>query len=38
MREDELKFRTLRESEIECCVGAVSKKGTGLSLLLYKDA
>ncbi len=38
MREDELRFRTLRENEVECRVGAVSKKGTGLSLLLFKDA
>lgn len=33
-----MRFRTLRENEIECRVGTVSKNGTGLSLLLYKDA
>lgn len=38
MREDELKFRTLTEEEIECRVGTVGKQGNGLSLLLFKDA
>ena len=33
-----MRFRTLRENEIECRVGTVSKNGTGLSLLLFKDA
>lgn len=33
-----MKFRTLNADEIECRVGAVSKQGKGLSLLLYKDA
>lgn len=31
-------MRALRASEVECRIGQVSKKGTGLSLLLYKDA
>lgn len=33
----ELKFRPLRADEVECRVGQV-KQGSGLSLLLYKDA
>jgi hypothetical protein len=32
-----LTFRTLKADEIECRIGAV-KEGSGLSLLLYKDA
>ncbi len=31
-------FRDLKANEVECRIGSVSKKGTGLSLLLYKDA
>ena len=34
----DLKFRKLREDEIECRIGTIKKDGTGLSLLLYKDA
>lgn len=34
----ELKFRQLRADEIECRIAQISKKMTGLSLLLYKDA
>lgn len=33
-----MKFRDLRADEIEVRVGAISKQGKGLSLLLYKDA
>ena len=33
-----LSFRTLTAREIECRVAQVSKSGSGLSLLLYKDA
>lgn len=33
-----MEFRTLDAGDIECRVAQVSKKGTGLSLLLYKDA
>ena len=33
-----MRFRALEAEEIECRVGAVSKQGKGLSLLLYKDA
>ena len=33
-----LSFRTLTAREIECRVAQVSKNGSGLSLLLYKDA
>ena len=33
-----MKFRELRADEIECRVGTVAKSGSGLSLLLYKDA
>ena len=33
-----LKFRKLTASEIEARIGTVSKTGSGLSLLLYKDA
>lgn len=32
------KFRALRPSEVDVRVGTVSKTGTGVSLLLYKDA
>ena len=32
------KFRTLTAREIECRVAQISKTGSGLSLLLYKDA
>lgn len=32
-----LQFRTLRADEIECRIGQI-KEGSGLSLLLYKDA
>ena len=31
-------FRDLRDDEVECRIGQVSKDGKGLSLLLYKDA
>lgn len=31
-------FRFLDESEIECRVGQIFKKGTGLTILLYKTA
>ena len=31
-------IRTLKANEIECRIGQISKTGTGLSLLLYKDA
>lgn len=34
----ELKFRKLKENEIECRIGTIKKDGSGLSLLLYKDA
>lgn len=34
----ELKFRKLKADEIECRIGTIKKDGTGLSLLLYKDA
>lgn len=33
----DLKFRTLKADEIECRIGTI-KEGSGLSLLLYKDA
>ena len=33
-----INFRTLRADEIDVRVGTVPKSGTGLSLLLYKDA
>lgn len=36
MENEKLKFRNLTANEIECRVGTVS--GTGVSLLLYKDA
>lgn len=36
--EARVKFRELNADEIECRVGTVSQKGTGLSLLLYKTA
>lgn len=35
---NELKFRTLKADEIECRIGTIKKDGSGLSLLLYKDA
>ena len=31
-----MKFRPLREDEIECRIARISKDGKGLSLLLYK--
>ena len=34
----ELKFRLLRADEIEARVGTAKDGGTGVSLLLYKDA
>lgn len=34
----ELKFRDLKADEVELRIGNISKKGSGLSLLLYKDA
>ena len=34
----DLKFRTLFADEIDCRVAAIKKDGSGLSLLLYKDA
>lgn len=34
----EIKFRKLKADEIECRIGTIKKDGTGLSLLLYKDA
>lgn len=34
----QLTFRALRADEVECRIGNVSKTGTGVSLLLYKDA
>lgn len=33
-----LEFRKLKANEIECRIGTIKKDGTGLSLLLYKDA
>lgn len=33
-----MEFRNLRADEIECRVGQVARNGSGLSLLLYKDA
>ena len=33
-----LEFRRLKENEIECRIGTIKKDGSGLSLLLYKDA
>ena len=33
-----MKFRPLREDEIECRIAQISKDGKGLSLLLYKNA
>lgn len=33
-----LEFRKLKADEIECRIGTIKKDGTGLSLLLYKDA
>lgn len=33
-----MEFRSLKADEIECRVGQVAKNGSGLSLLLYKDA
>ena len=32
------KFRTLRADEIDCRISQVKKDGSGLTLLLYKDA
>ena len=32
------KFRTLRADEIDCRIAQIKKDGSGLSLLLYKDA
>ena len=37
-REMALTFRSLRADEIEARIGQISKSGTGLSLLLYKDS
>ena len=34
----ELKFRDLKAEEVELRIGSISKTGSGLSLLLYKDA
>lgn len=34
----DIKFRTLKADEIECRIGTIKKDGSGLSLLLYKDA
>ena len=34
----DLKFRSLNADEVDCRVAAIKKDGTGLSLLLYKDA
>ena len=34
----ELNFRKLYASELEVRIGNISKTGSGLSLLLYKDA
>ena len=31
-------FRTLRADEIDCRISQVKRDGSGLSLLLYKDA
>ena len=33
-----MEFRSLMADEIECRVGQIAKNGSGLSLLLYKDA
>lgn len=33
-----VRFRALKAEEIECRVGTVSKNGSGLSLLLFKNA
>lgn len=33
-----IRFRALRAEEIECRIGQVSKRGNGLSLLLFKTA
>lgn len=33
-----LEFRKLKADEIECRIGTIKKDGTGLSLLLYKNA
>lgn len=33
-----MEFRALRADEIECRVGQIAKNGSGLSLLLYKNA
>lgn len=33
-----MSFRALNANEIECRVGQISRNGSGLSLLLYKDA
>lgn len=33
-----MEFRSLRADEIECRVGQIARNGSGLSLLLYKDA
>ena len=32
------KFRVLRADEIECRIAQIKRDGSGLSLLLYKDA
>jgi hypothetical protein len=34
----EIKFRDLKEEEVECRIASIGKTGNGLSLLLYKDA
>lgn len=33
-----MQFRKLKADEIECRIGTIKKDGSGLSLLLYKDA
>ena len=33
-----MEFRSLRADEIECRIGQISKNGSGLSLLLFKNA
>ena len=33
-----IEFRPLRADEIECRIGQIARNGSGLSLLLFKDA
>lgn len=33
-----ISFRPLEAGEIECRIGQIARNGSGLSLLLYKDA